>query len=162
MKKRKRKKKKKGKDKKKTKKQHVKQQSELEWKKNVDINTNEINLGRLIGNSVFKRECNLIECIYTKTFDLNKDHGNDMSKKFNICVCCYIGGKMHKKIEGIKVCSGFQVCCIKRLIQNKEGIPAEQQMLMYGGKILNDWDCLSDHNIQANSTILFSLKPRRN
>lgn len=42
---------------------------------------------------------------------------------------------------------------IKRKIQDKKGIPSEQQRLMFNGKEMNDYHTLSDYSIQNGSTI---------
>ncbi len=42
---------------------------------------------------------------------------------------------------------------IKKKIAEREGISADRQRLVFGGKCLEDGHTLSDHNIQENSTI---------
>ncbi|WP_299073862.1 Ig-like domain-containing protein [uncultured Paraglaciecola sp.] len=51
---------------------------------------------------------------------------------------------------------------IRQKIQDKEGIPADQQILLFGGKELEDGRTLSDYNVSNKSTITLILAPRPN
>jgi len=109
--------------------------------------------GRVLGNATLKQKIKAFQKSRPKSDNKKQTTSSVKMETFQIFVKTLTGRTITLNVA---VDDPVQSC--KEMITDKEGIPADQQRLIFGGRILEDERTLADYDVKKESTLHLVLR----